>query len=980
MYSTLARAALRFALFASALGLHAQSPVLVKDIRPGTSGSRYEPRDPTSAGTAGGNAYVAGGFSFHGLGCGGLWVTDGTQPLRLLVDGVCPSGRGVELNGSLVFAASDSARGALWKTDGTTSGTSLVKRLGGGNPGVPALARLLTAAAGKVFFSLDDGIHGTELWASDGTEAATAIVADATPGPGGTLDFSSTIVSAGSGVFFTTCTPVCALWKSDGSAAGTVPLANVAATALASMGTTLYFTENGQNLWKSNGTPPGTVKFADVSNVTELTAVGSTLFFRACDPTNGCELWKSDGTAPGTAIVKDVTPGPAGDARFFTAFGNDLLFLAGDSSALALWRSDGTDAGTIPLAAIPEQVVSSTVAGGKYFLLTNAHLWASDGSAAGTQVILDLPPPPATGSVFLFGLTALGNVVVFGLGDTVGAGVYRSDGSAAGTRPLGPVVPLANSALPGRLADANGTLFFAADDGVHGLELWASNGTPGTTRLVKDITPGPDGYNLSPVVPAGDGVFFTAFTPTAGLELWRSDGTEAGTFLVKDIAPGTASSVPQIFGTRGAVVFFNASTDDNGVPLLWRSDGTDAGTFFLGGVRGWSNVVEWRGAAWFVGSYQGVYALWRTDGSVAGTSAVAVIPGDSWNSVFVERDTLLFSACDAAHGCEPWKSDGSPAGTGLLLDVNTGVADGLFAGQGYLGVGDLAMFWADDGVHGREPWVTDGTAAGTRLLADIFPGPVSSPGNGTAAAGGLRFFAANDGIHGYEVWKTDGTPEGTSLAADINPGPASAFAASSFAPGFRDVYFFATDGSAGEELWRSDGTAAGTRRVADVFPGPGSSTLHPIVFGFDRLRRSGARMFFVADDGTTGFELWSVPIATTLNVVAPCRLIDTRAGAGAPVADGAVLRFAAAGACGIPPDAAQVVVNVTLVGPTADGSVEVGPGSPTWTGLATVSAPNGRTRANNAVLALGADGFAAARFTTPGGTTHFVVDVAGYFQ
>lgn len=980
MYSTLARAVLALALFASAQSLYAESPVLVKDIWPGTSGSIYEPTEPSSAGTAAGVAFVASAFSLRGLSCGGLWVTDGTGPLRIAYDGLCVSGRGVEFNGALFFAASDEIGGGLWKSDGTPGGTRLVKRPAGGDQRFPAGIRRLTAGAGKLFFAAEDGVHGMELWASDGTEAGTAMVADATPGPTGTLDTSTSIFGGASAVFFTSCTGSCRLWTSDGTSAGTVPLADEQTSSFATIGTTLYFLANGQALWKSDGTPAGTLKVVDAPNGAELTAVGGTLFFRACDSTNGCELWKSDGTAPGTAIVKDVTPGNGGDVWALVAFGNALLFQSPGLSSFGLWRSDGTEAGTTQLATPSGQPLTSVVAGAKFFLLTNSQLWVSDGSPGGTTVVSDFPvqPPSGVGPYPGVQMLALGDVVVFGVQDAVGVGIYRSDGSAAGTRPLGPLLPWANSSAPGRLTDANGTLFFGADDGVHGFELWTSNGTPESTRLVKDINAGPDGFNLSPLVPVGGGVFFTVFTPAAGNELWRSDGTEAGTYLVKDIAPGTASSSPGPVGTRGDLLLFNAATEEGGPRALWRTDGTDAGTFSLGGVLSNSRFADWRGTAYFLGSYQGVDALWKTDGSIPGTSAVAVLGGGSQGGIAVVRDTLVFFACDAAHGCEPWKSDGTAAGTALLLDVNPGAATNFSVD--FLPVADVAMFWADDGVHGREPWVTDGTQAGTRLLADVLPGPASSIGIGTAAAGGLRFFPANDGTHGFELWKTDGTPAGTALVADINPGPMSAFRFSSFTAGFRDVWFFASDGLTGEELWRSDGTAAGTFRVADLFPGPASSTIHPVYGGFDRLRRSGARMFFVADDGTTGFELWSAPIATTMHVLSPCRLYDSRLAAGAALADGEVRRFTAAGACGIPPGAAQLVANVTVVGATADGSVEVGPGGPVWTGLGAVTFGTGRTRANNAIFAIGNDGSAAAKVSAPGGSAHLVVDVFGYLQ
>src|SRR5439155_5431040 len=73
---------------------------------------------------------------------------------------------------------------------------------------------------------------------------------------------------------------------------------------------------NGRELWKSDGTAAGTVLVKDInpgpgdSSPDGLTNVNGTLFFAAFDPTTGRELWKSDGTAAGTVLVGDINPGP----------------------------------------------------------------------------------------------------------------------------------------------------------------------------------------------------------------------------------------------------------------------------------------------------------------------------------------------------------------------------------------------------------------------------------------------------------------------------------------------------------------------------------------------------------------------------------------------------------------------------------------------------------------------------------------------
>ena len=106
-------------------------------------------------------------------------------------------------------------------------------------------------------------------------------------------------------------------------------------------GNTLYFRAydgtNGYELWKSDGTANGTVMVKDIrsgsshSYPSEITAIGNTLYFSASDGINGYELWKSDGTANGTMIVKDINSGSGGsDLKDLIFFGNTLYFRAND--------------------------------------------------------------------------------------------------------------------------------------------------------------------------------------------------------------------------------------------------------------------------------------------------------------------------------------------------------------------------------------------------------------------------------------------------------------------------------------------------------------------------------------------------------------------------------------------------------------------------------------------------------------------------
>jgi ELWxxDGT repeat protein len=784
-----------------------------------------------------------------------------------------------QVNGAMYFTASTLASGnELWRTDGTAAGTRLVKDILAGPAGSDP--SYLTNIGGTLYFFADDGVHGLELWRSDGTAAGTTLVKDIIAGKTGSVDpigraENVKLTNVNGTIFFRVDRgyPNSELWKSDGTAAGTVLVKNVDVSHRFSEGLqddnlrnvngTLFFSgrdgSHGFELWRSDGTPAGTVMVKDIragaegSTPRQLRNVNGTLFFIANDGSRGEELWRSDGTAAGTKIVKDLRAGAASSGPGNLINVQGTLFFTGDDGAKGneLWQSDGTAAGTklvkdVRPGSSGSEVSHLTFANGELYFTANdgshgQELWRSDGTPAGTALVKDIQ----TGSLgsrpnYLINVNGK---LFFGADDNSGRKLWRSDGTAAGTVLVKDVAPAFSRAIPDSTAylgginlgfvNLNGKLLFSASDSSHGFELWRSDGTSGGTALVKDIREGTASSRPLELTNVGGTLFFEAsddkqtFGPS--YKLWRSDGTAAGTVLVADrpLQPAEdPDGQPQymedlvFLANAGGRLFFDAPASGNNFGL-WTSDGTAAGTLLL------SDVVIAHAS----------YASYDLGYLVQGRAAV------DGKLFFTAREDSLDPG---RHGFELWISDGTVEGTTLVKDIWPGRYSAY--PTNLTNTSGVVFFAADDGVHGDELWRSDGTEAGTTLVKDIHPGAGGTIFSSFVNINGILYFSADGVGKGKEVWRSDGTAEGTFRITDLNPSLADSSPGNLTNVG-GTLFFTATDGASGVELWRSDGTAAGTSRVKDIKPGSASSSPAD-------LTNVNGWLYFTATDGMHGRELW----------------------------------------------------------------------------------------------------------------------------
>lgn len=340
------------------------------------------------------------------------------------------------------------------------------------------------------------------------------------------------------------------------------------------------------------------------------------------------------------------------------------------------------------------------------------------------------------------------------------------------TQPYSPypeAIPTGASS-PSYLTVFNSKLYFSANDGIHGFELWVYDGVNPPT-MVADINPDkfvvhedPRGgtliYGCSYPVDLtvfNSKLYFSADDGTTGRELWVYDGINPPS-MVADINPSGYSSNPSWLTVFNSKLFFtSAGTNINNEQELWVYDGIDPSTLvadILPGQYGSDprNLIVFNSKLYFFAHYNipDPMALFAYDG----VNPAYIIENNSnpyyyiqyYGNITIFNDNLYFSAYDINNGTELRKFDGINPSS--VLDILPG--DEGSSPTNLYSINSALLFSAFDATHGQELWGFDGISKPT-MIADINPSGDSNPSSLIEFKSKV-YFSANDGTKGKELW------------------------------------------------------------------------------------------------------------------------------------------------------------------------------------------------------------------------------------
>ena len=301
-------------------------------------------------------------------------------------------------------------------------------------------------------------------------------------------------------------------------------------------------------------------------------------------------------------------------------------------------------------------------------------------------------------------------------------------------------------------------LYFTADDGYTGNELWVYDGD-GAPRLAADIIAGKDGSNPMTLLEFDGQVYFSAKDSIFGNTLWRYNETDGATRISEDLL-GNLSN-PRFKVYRDKLYFKKRIAPNNFDFYLMEYDGLHPPVKAIEEpVPGGQMEVFQDRLCLLTEDSDGVNRLSFYDGENAPVQILDTASYLGWilPSLFrTFNDQLLYFAADRYGNETLWRYNGGDTLTSLanLYGPEIGVFTPLPYVEYYVEFKDELYFAAFDSLHGTELWSYDGSSA-PRLVSDLAPGEWSSNPGGFVVYGDQLFFRTNDNSGVERFWAYDG--------------------------------------------------------------------------------------------------------------------------------------------------------------------------------------------------------------------------------
>ncbi|MEI8131883.1 MAG: sortase [Leptolinea sp.] len=413
-------------------------------------------------------------------------------------------------------------------------------------------------------------------------------------------------------------------------------------------------------------------------------------------------------------------------------------------------------------------------------------LWKMPAPYKKAEMVMDIQPGSASSGID--NIKGLGDTVFFSAEDTAGIELWVSEPpyDNTSTHRVADLNEKGDS-NPAELVPIGNAMFFAADDGLHGREIFKTGPPYTSIDLVTDIWHGAVGSNPRELTRLGWMLFYIANDST-GVEVWRSD---------PQYSPGTAVKASNIAMNGDAEVYSLTLVDNN---------------FLFSATDGESGKELYK----LEPPYSAAVRVTDIIGAALSTSPDYITAIGSY--VFFSGN-IGFSGNELYLSKPPYE----PTTTFIVDDIFKGF--GPSNPRNLTAVGTTLFFTANEGIAGTELWksVPPYDDDRTNIVADINPGLAPSNPGQLTAIGTTLFFTADDGTYGHELYMSEPPYEEytTVRIADLYSGWHTSYS-HSFAAIDRTLFFSATDGHIGQELWKVDGsffmpaTGFAPNRVTDI--------------------------------------------------------------------------------------------------------------------------------------------------------------------